>query len=154
MNDRVVALIQYCERAGDVFWAEPVNAFTNLAFLLAAGLLVHRLRQLNVSPWSIVDLWLLAMLVAMVGGGGFLWHTFATHCSMLADVLPVLMFISVFILSFLAPIARLTPIADYLIAQDPTREEFIKAIGLECLSRSPAMTQRKAGSRTAVSSFR
>jgi hypothetical protein len=153
MNDRAVALAQYCERAGDGFWAEPVNAFTNLAFLLAAGLLVHRLRQLNVSPWSIVDLWLLVMLVAMVGGGSFLWHTFDTHWSMLADVIPVLMFISVFILSFLARIARLTTIADYLITQDPTREAFIRAIEPESLSRSPAMTQRKAGSRTAVSSF-
>ena len=26
----------YCERTSPVFWAEPVNALTNLAFFLAA----------------------------------------------------------------------------------------------------------------------
>ena len=32
----------YCERLGPGFWAEPLNAWTNLAFLLAA-LLAPRL---------------------------------------------------------------------------------------------------------------
>lgn len=34
----------YCERTGSEFWAEPLNALTNGAFLLAAWWLIPRLR--------------------------------------------------------------------------------------------------------------
>ena len=43
MSEASVAVTIYCERAGDAFWAEPLNALTNLAFLLAAGSLVRTL---------------------------------------------------------------------------------------------------------------
>jgi len=111
MSNGTVAAMQYCERVGDGFWAEPVNAFTNLAFILAAGLLAHRLRRLDVPARAIWDLWFLAILVATIGVGSFLWHTLATRWSELADVIPILLFISLFILSFLVRIARLQPVA-------------------------------------------
>ena len=34
----------YCERTGPEYWSEPVNALTNLAFLLAALVMARRLR--------------------------------------------------------------------------------------------------------------
>ena len=34
----------YCERLDGAFWAEPLNAWTNLAFLLAAWVMARRLR--------------------------------------------------------------------------------------------------------------
>ena len=34
----------YCERLGPGFWAEPLNALTNLAFLIAALVMWRRTR--------------------------------------------------------------------------------------------------------------
>lgn len=78
------ALDNYCERLNSGFWAEPINALTNLAFLLAAYLLY---RQLRVEP----DRSALALtaLIGAIGVGSFLFHTFATRWAALADVVPI-----------------------------------------------------------------
>jgi hypothetical protein len=107
MSTATFAITHYCERVGDGFWAEPVNAFTNLAFIVAAVLLVPALRRVGVAARSIWDLWSLTLLIAVIGVGSFLWHTLATPWSELADVIPILLFISLFILSFLVRIAGL-----------------------------------------------
>ena len=39
----------YCERVDPSYWAEPVNAVTNLAFVLAA-LIVWRISRMD--PWA------------------------------------------------------------------------------------------------------
>lgn len=103
--------MHYCERTGDGFWAEPVNALTNLAFLLAALAIAGALRRADAPPSRLWDLWLLALLTAAVGVGSFLWHTLATRWSEWADVIPILLFISVFLLSYLVRVARLRPAA-------------------------------------------
>lgn len=79
----------YCERLAPGFWAEPLNAVTNAAFLLAAAVpfVVTRDRR----PEPLVAL--LAALVAIIGIGSFLFHTLANRWSMLADVLPITLFI-------------------------------------------------------------
>ena len=79
----------YCERNGPEFWAEPVNALTNGAFVLA-GLLAAR-RALR--PPSDGPCLALALLMGVVGIGSFLFHTLATRWSMLADVIPIALFI-------------------------------------------------------------
>ncbi|HDP94381.1 MAG TPA: hypothetical protein ENN40_03365 [Candidatus Aminicenantes bacterium] len=79
----------YCERLGPGFWAEPVNALTNVFFLLAAWLAWYRARQLRaVSPAA----GLLVGLLCAIGIGSFLFHTFATRWAELADVVPILLF--------------------------------------------------------------
>lgn len=55
----------YCERLVTGFWAEPLNAASNLAFLAVACILWPRHR-------------LLAILLAGIGLGSFLFHTTAT----------------------------------------------------------------------------
>lgn len=80
----------YCERLGPGLLAEPLNAFTNLAFLLAA---LHAWRGADGRP----DARLLAALVAVIGLGSGLFHTLATHAAQWCDVLPI----GVFQLSFL-----------------------------------------------------
>jgi hypothetical protein len=111
MDEPQIALAPYCERAGAGFWAEPVNALTNLAFLVAALAIAHALHHAG-RPWRKTwDLWLLAGLVAAVGVGSFLWHTLATAWSGLADVVAILLFINLFLISFLIRIARLRPLA-------------------------------------------
>jgi hypothetical protein len=80
----------YCERVTPSFWAEPVNAISNLAFLVAA--------------FAAFDLWqrngkgdgpILAFIVVMVavGLGSFAFHTLATQGAMLLDVIPIGIFI-------------------------------------------------------------
>ena len=92
----------YCERAGPGLWTEPLNAVTNLAFIAAAVLALIALRaesreQLT-RPW---DLMFLIALVFAIGVGSGLWHTFATRWAELADVLPINLFIAVFLFAFL-----------------------------------------------------
>jgi hypothetical protein len=41
----------YCERVSAGFWAEPVNALANAAFLLAAGIAFVRWRRAGGHDW-------------------------------------------------------------------------------------------------------
>jgi len=80
----------YCERTGPAFWAEPLNAVSNAAFLVAAlyAFLVWRREGERDLP----ALFLIVNLVA-IGVGSFLFHTFANRWSVLADVVPITIFI-------------------------------------------------------------
>ncbi|TVR06512.1 MAG: hypothetical protein EA385_15520 [Salinarimonadaceae bacterium] len=80
----------YCERADASFWAEPVNAFSNGAFLIAAlaAFLIWRRAGRDDVPAL-----LLIGVIAVIGVGSFLFHTFANRWSLLADVLPITVFI-------------------------------------------------------------
>lgn len=86
------AVDSYCERLDAAFWAEPLNAATNLAFLLAAGVMAWRLRGAHL-PFANI----LVAILAAIGIGSFLFHTFATRWAGLADTLPILLFILAYI---------------------------------------------------------
>ncbi len=79
----------YCERVGGAFWAEPLNALTNLSFLIAAWAL-WRLRPNATAPP--LESALLIGTIATIGIGSFLFHTFATRWAELMDVVPILVF--------------------------------------------------------------
>ena len=83
--DWLKPLDEYCERAGPAFWAEPLNAFSNLAFLFAALLAFQMCRRQSARRSAF---WL-AGLLAAVGIGSFLYHTFANLWSMFADIIPI-----------------------------------------------------------------
>jgi hypothetical protein len=80
----------YCERMGPQFWAEPVNAVTNAAFLIAAALVFAVLRR---DGRLEAGTGLLLALLTGIGIGSFLFHTIATRWAALADVLPIMLFI-------------------------------------------------------------
>lgn len=80
----------YCERADGSFWAEPVNALSNAAFLIAAEAVAWRERQAPRRDPVVLGL---AGLVAVIGLGSFLFHTLAVRWSLLADVIPIAAFI-------------------------------------------------------------
>ncbi len=84
----------YCERVADTFWAEPVNALTNAAFILAAVALgAQRVwRNGNGLAATLSTLWLI-LLIAAVGIGSFLFHTVARPWAGAADVIPIILFI-------------------------------------------------------------
>jgi hypothetical protein len=86
MGDWWEALDHYCERVGTGFWAEPFNAFSNAAFLIAASAILIRQRK---AGWNDRPLIVLALMTASVGIGSFLFHTFANRWSLIADMLPI-----------------------------------------------------------------
>lgn len=84
----------YCERLDFTFWAEPLNAVTNGAFLIAALFMLQRTRDMEAGrTTSRVLCWILFVLAF----GSFAFHTFATNWAMLTDVLPILAFVLVFV---------------------------------------------------------
>lgn len=90
--DWTAAVDGYCERLGPAFWAEPLNAATNAAFLIAALVMAWRLRGAHLHLANI-----LVGILAAIGIGSFLFHTFATRWAGLADTLPILAFILAYI---------------------------------------------------------
>lgn len=119
-------VFRYCERAQDpTFWAEPLNALSNVGFLVVAGLAALRLRaararqvqsgsagpgvavrrasaagagtqEVRTDQEHVALAWMLVGLVAAIGIGSFLFHTFATRWARLADVVPIVLFMGVY----------------------------------------------------------
>jgi hypothetical protein len=83
-------VIDYCERQSSAFWAEPVNALSNFAFVIAAAnafLLWRRRGGIDYPALALI------IVTASVGVGSFIFHTVATRGAMLLDVIPIGIFI-------------------------------------------------------------
>ena len=87
----------YCERGTDqALLAEPINAVSNAAFLLAA--LVGLQLVCGGRPRSgAADLFLLPVLVLFIGLGSLAFHLYADQGTALADVLPISVFMLVYL---------------------------------------------------------
>ncbi|MCC5992764.1 MAG: hypothetical protein JJT99_09595 [Rhodobacteraceae bacterium] len=96
-------VIAYCERTDFSYWAEPVNAVTNIAFVIAAALVWPITRGLGLAR-------ALAVVLAVIGLGSFLWHTHATRWAGLADVGPILIFILLYLFAATRDFLRLSAI--------------------------------------------
>jgi hypothetical protein len=88
----LIELIQtpYCERAGSGPLAEPLNAISNLAFVLAAIIVARQMRRYprlsqgaRLLPWSF----------GVVAMGSALYHTYRSPLTYLLDVVPLSAFI-------------------------------------------------------------
>lgn len=79
----------YCERTDPSFWAEPLNAVSNGAFVLAglAGLVLLWRAGRPDRPAA-----LLIALVFAIAAGSFLFHTMPQRWTLLADVVPIQLF--------------------------------------------------------------
>ncbi|MEL7114509.1 MAG: ceramidase domain-containing protein [Pseudomonadota bacterium] len=84
----------YCERLNFEYWAEPINAVTNIAFIIAALIMWRRTAGLPLGR-------ILSALVGAIGVGSFLFHTHATIWAVTADVVPIALFTLVFLFSLL-----------------------------------------------------
>ncbi|WP_298847158.1 ceramidase domain-containing protein [uncultured Ruegeria sp.] len=93
----------YCERLSPDYWAEPINAATNGAFLISAWIMWRRARDQDM-PLAMV----LVALLAMIGIGSYLFHTHAQVWAALADVVPILLFILVYIFAVNRDIWRMS----------------------------------------------
>ena len=84
----------YCERVSPGLLAEPLNAFSNISFLIAAWAawrLAARYAKLT------VGIRVLIMLGFLVGIGSILWHTYPTETTLILDIVPIVLFIIWFI---------------------------------------------------------
>ena len=90
--DWTAAVDGYCERTDASFWSEPINALTNVAFLLAAAIMWRRTAGRRTPVQGV----LIALLFA-IGVGSALFHTFAAPWAALADVLPIALFVLAYV---------------------------------------------------------
>jgi hypothetical protein len=82
----------YCERTDPTYWSEPVNAVTNAAFLIAAWIMWRRVRGQGL-PLAVG----MVGILAAIGVGSYLFHTYAQVWSAMADVLPIVLFILLYV---------------------------------------------------------
>lgn len=82
-------MMLYCERLDRAFWAEPLNALSNAAFLVAAAAAFMQWRRASRNDYAVLGLILVA---AAIGFGSFAFHTIATRLASLFDVLPIFVF--------------------------------------------------------------
>jgi hypothetical protein len=94
-------LDSYCERAGDPhIFAEPLNAFTNLAFIVAAYVAYRFWKKI---PGATIknswDMLLLMLTLVSIGFGSGAWHLFANSHTLLLDVIPIVIFMNIYLAS-------------------------------------------------------
>ncbi|MBT3071842.1 ceramidase [Rhodomicrobium sp. Az07] len=81
----------YCERTSAVFDAEPLNAISNFAFLIAAYA-AWKLQARRPEGAHSAAIKALCILIGVVGIGSFVFHTIATKWAEWVDVIPILVF--------------------------------------------------------------
>lgn len=115
--DWTSAVDAYCERLDASFWAEPVNALTNAAFVVAALFMARRLRG-HALPLARA----MVVILALIGVGSFLFHTVAKAWAGVVDVVPILGFILLYLYAAsrdylgLSRLASLASVAAFLPA--------------------------------------
>lgn len=88
--DLTAQLDGYCERIDPSFWAEPINAITNAAFVLAAIFMWWRSAGLPMAR-------ALSAVLFAIGVGSFLFHTYAQTWAAIADVAPIAIYVLLYI---------------------------------------------------------
>ncbi len=104
----------YCERTQPGFWDEPVNAISNLAFLVGALVAWHAMRRTDRPPPLAVRL--LPVSMALVGTFSFVFHTLAVLWAAIADQLFILLFGCLFLYAFLRHCASTAALPAMLVA--------------------------------------
>jgi hypothetical protein len=98
----------YCERTGPEVWSEPLNALTNLAFVVAGAIAWRLWRERPKAGWrSSADLVFLVGLLFAIGIGSTIWHLVPTRATKLGDQIPILLFMNVYLLVFLVRVMGL-----------------------------------------------
>lgn len=160
----------YCERIDPSFWAEPVNAISNLAFILAAyyAWRLYQSRAQVIGHSSMLAF--LCLVIACVGIGSFLFHTFANRWSMIADVLFIAIFMFVYIgvllrkiFSMYAVNVGLALVFFFIMGQAYERtippamfngsESYFSAITMLCIIIIASFAQRKPHGRVLVAAL-
>lgn len=80
----------YCERLTPGYWAEPVNAVTNMAFVVAAALMWRRTAGLPLARAMV-------LVLGAIGAGSYLFHTHANRATGVMDVIAIIAFILLYV---------------------------------------------------------
>jgi len=91
---------KYCERVTLGVWDEPLNVISNIAFFAIAVLLFRYFRKNFQSDYG--RHWDIAILIGFafcISIGSTLWHLYAQRWALYTDVIPILLFINLFLLS-------------------------------------------------------
>ena len=99
----------YCERHGAGFWNEPINALTNLIFILAGFMLVFNTRQNKLCIF-------LSLQIILIGVASFLFHTFANILAGLIDTVSIMLFGVTYIFGSNYYLLKLSTITSLIIA--------------------------------------
>jgi len=86
----------YCERTGSAFDAEPINALTNLAFLVA-GFMAWRLQVAQRDGGGNGFVGSIIFVIPIIGLGSILFHTLALRWAEWGDVVPILVFMLLYL---------------------------------------------------------
>jgi hypothetical protein len=90
--DWFLAVNSYCERTDAGYWSEPLNALSNASFLVAAVVAWRMARRADDHSAQA-----LAVILAAIGVGSYLFHTHAQVWALYADVVPIQVFILVYL---------------------------------------------------------
>ena len=82
----------YCERTDFTFWSEPLNALTNVLYLLGGLWMLSRSRDDGLPIAT-----LLSVMLILISIGSFLFHTTAMAWAGLADSAPIGVFILIYL---------------------------------------------------------
>ena len=97
----------YCERVGPGLLAEPLNAVSNVSFLLAAlaaWVLAKRTGTLSAGVRVLIA------IGASVGIGSILWHTYPNMLTLILDSVPILIFIMWYIWLYARNVIGMRPL--------------------------------------------
>jgi hypothetical protein len=97
----------YCERLGMGLFAEPLNAFSNVSFLLAALAAWVLAGRTGALPGGVRTL---IAIGASVGIGSILWHTYPTMPTLVLDSVPILIFIMWYIWLYARNVVGMRPL--------------------------------------------
>ena len=88
----------YCERVTSDIFAEPINFITNFAFIIVYILLYRRYKKrvFNSKVEQYYSL-ILIFLILFIGFGSLLFHLLGTVLSAIADVVPIMIFIILYL---------------------------------------------------------
>lgn len=91
-------IFRYCERGGDPgFWAEPLNAISNGAFIIAAIVAALILARRPAGQRGGIAEWALIAMTFVIGVGSYLFHTYATLWAAKADTIPIGIFMFAYV---------------------------------------------------------
>jgi hypothetical protein len=96
-----------CERQGPGLFAEPLNAITNIGFLIVA-ITIYRFyhKHEDIKGRWIWDIHALTFLTFIIGVNSMIFHMMPTPFTELMDTIPIVMFILIYFLSVLFRIGR------------------------------------------------
>lgn len=103
----------YCENLASTFHiAEPINTITNISFFIATFMLFKTYKKQKNKQLDII---FLISLLFLIGLGSTIWHLTQSFIGELLDMIPILLFLIIYIYSFSRKIIKLKWYYTFLI---------------------------------------